>query len=320
MPGVTTDFDGAWKEALERYLPAFLALCFPQAHADIAWSQGVQFLETELQQIAPAEDQGKQRVDKLVRVVRRSGAEAWVLIHVEVQSQRDAAFAERMFRYHARIYDRYRRQVVSLAVLGDDDPDWRPQAFGYALWDCVLGLQFPTVKLTALDGAQLEASDNLFATVILLHRDALAMRGNTAARIGQRVARYRRVLERGYAADDIRALLGLLDRVLRVPAAVRDAALAAMRQVEEEFAVTYMTSYEEVGREKGLEQGRAEGRVEAARVLVLRIATKRFGTLEAELTAQIAALPSERLDELALALLDFANLEELRAWLAAPPA
>src|SRR5262249_38461360 len=30
--------------------------------------------------------------------------------------------------------DRYQRQVVSLAVLGDERPGWRPDAFGYARW------------------------------------------------------------------------------------------------------------------------------------------------------------------------------------------
>jgi hypothetical protein len=122
------------------------------------------------------------------------------------------------------------------------------------------------------------------------------------------VARYRRALERGVAAEDVRALLRLMDRLLRVPEGSRAAAIQAMRQVEEDFAVTYITSYEELG----LEKGRAEGRAEAGRTLVLRIATKRFGTLEEGLAAQIAGLPVERLDDLALALLDFAGLDELR--------
>ncbi len=58
MDQPTTDFDGAWKEALERYLEPFLALCFPQAHGDIDWTTPPQFLDTELQQVAPDEPQG----------------------------------------------------------------------------------------------------------------------------------------------------------------------------------------------------------------------------------------------------------------------
>ncbi len=41
------DYDSPWKEALERYLPDFLALLFPQAHAGIDWSQGYEFLDKQ---------------------------------------------------------------------------------------------------------------------------------------------------------------------------------------------------------------------------------------------------------------------------------
>jgi hypothetical protein len=46
------DYDSPWKEALERYLPQFLALLFPSAHAGIDWSQGYEFLDKELQQVS----------------------------------------------------------------------------------------------------------------------------------------------------------------------------------------------------------------------------------------------------------------------------
>ncbi len=54
------------------------------------------------------------------RVWRLDGEEAWVLIHVEVQNQAEVDFGERMFVYHYRIFDRFRRPMVSLAVLGDE--------------------------------------------------------------------------------------------------------------------------------------------------------------------------------------------------------
>jgi hypothetical protein len=42
------DYDSPWKEALTRYFPALLELCFPVAHAGIAWSRGHEFLDNEL--------------------------------------------------------------------------------------------------------------------------------------------------------------------------------------------------------------------------------------------------------------------------------
>src|SRR5262249_53527890 len=41
------------------------------------------------------------------------GQEAWILIHVEVQSQEEAEFPRRMYTYNARIFDLYNRTVAS---------------------------------------------------------------------------------------------------------------------------------------------------------------------------------------------------------------
>jgi hypothetical protein len=91
------DYDSPWKEALERYLPDFLALLFPQAHAGIDWSKGYEFLDKELQQIVRDAELGRRLADKLVRVVDTAGEEDWLLIHVEVQGDRDVDLAERLF-------------------------------------------------------------------------------------------------------------------------------------------------------------------------------------------------------------------------------
>ncbi|MCG8353364.1 MAG: hypothetical protein MI924_36830 [Chloroflexales bacterium] len=39
---------------------------------------------------------------------------------IEIQGQEETAFAERMFVYHYRLFDRYHHPIVSLAVLGDE--------------------------------------------------------------------------------------------------------------------------------------------------------------------------------------------------------
>jgi hypothetical protein len=167
-----SDFDGAWKYALDHYLPACLELFFPLVYAGIDWTQPVTDEPTALAQINPERTQGKRHVDKLVQVMRHDGAPALVFVHLEIQAQRDAAFAERMYRYHSRLFDRDGRPVASLAILADADPSWHPTAFGYELWGTTLQLHFPTVKLLAVDFAMLEASANPIATLSLIHRDA----------------------------------------------------------------------------------------------------------------------------------------------------
>ena len=67
------------------------------------------------------------------------------------------------------------------------------------------------------------------------------------------------------------------------------------------------------GRQEGLQEGEAR---EAAK-MTLRLLDRRCGPLTGATTAQIQALPVEKLEALADALLDFQGPADLAAWLAA---
>lgn len=313
------DFDGAWKYALDHYLSACLALFFPWVHAGIDWSQPISDEPTALQQINPEATRGKQHVDKLIQVVRRDGTPALVFVHLEIQAQRDAVFAERMYRYHSRLFDRDGRPVASLAILADDDPAWHPTSFGYELWQCRIGLDFPTVKLLSLDMAALEANPNPMATVTLIHRDAQETRGQPDERMRRKLARFRAFFRHGYTGEDMRRLLRILDQILRLNADMQTEVRVRMRQIEQEETnmQTLMSDIEAIAYAEGEVQGRAEGEIHGQRRLVLRQLTRKLGTLSANLQAEVNALPPPLLIELSEALLDFTTQDELQAWLAA---
>jgi hypothetical protein len=97
MIAARDDYDSPWKEALERYFPAFMALGFPEAYAGIDWARGYEFLDKELQPVVRDAELGRRLADKLIKVWRVDGEEAWVLIHLEVQGQVETGFAKRMF-------------------------------------------------------------------------------------------------------------------------------------------------------------------------------------------------------------------------------
>jgi predicted transposase YdaD len=69
----------------------------------------------------------------------------------------------------------------------------------------------------------------------------------------------------------------------------------------------YITSVEQIGLERGCKEGQC--------ALILRLLTHRIGEVPAELSAQIEALPLAQLESLGVALLDFASLNDLQAWL-----
>jgi hypothetical protein len=124
-----TDYDSPWKDVLERYFTAFTAFFFPAVHAGIDWALEYALLDKELPRIVRDARLGRRHADKLIQVLRRDGDEVWVLVHVEVQGQYEANFAERMFGYYARIRDRYQRSVIILAVLTDGRRLWRPVTY-----------------------------------------------------------------------------------------------------------------------------------------------------------------------------------------------
>ncbi len=138
------------------------------------------------------------------------------------------------------------------------------------------------------------ASPNIFAALTLMHRDAQETRGRPQARMRRKLDGYRRILRQGYTPDEIRTLLRLMEYLLRLPSELTRPTVAAMKQIaSEEIGMTLVTSFEEIGREDGRIEGRVEGRIEERQALVLRLLTRKFGSLPEEVSTRITGLDSD---------------------------
>jgi hypothetical protein len=269
----TTDFDTPWKDVIETYFEEFVCFFFPQAYEEIDWSQGFEFLDKELQQVARDAELGKRLVDKLVKIYRRGGEETWVLIHLEIQSQHETNFAERMFVYNYRIYDRYSKSVASLAVLGDESAVWRPSRYERSLFGCEVSFRFAIVKLLDLrqEWSALEASRNPFATVVMAHLKALETRVQRRRRKEAKLLLTKRLYEQGYQREDVINLFKFIDWVMSLPAELEQEFQQELSQYEEEKRMPYVTSVERMGIEKGILQGTLQkGREDVVDVLEIR--------------------------------------------------
>lgn len=284
MNNPNTDFDTPWKDVLEIYFEDFVSFFFPQAHAGIDWNQGFEFLDKELQQVVRDAELGKRLVDKLVKIYRMAGEETWVLIHIEIQGQREIDFAERMFIYYYRIYDRYRRSVASLAVLGDDNASWRPNQFERELFDCQVSFRFPVVKLLEFkqQWSALAASRNPFATVVMAHLQALETRQNRKKRKEAKLALTKRLYEQGYQREDIINLFKFIDWLMSLPAELEQEFQQELNQYEEEKRMPYITSVERMGMEKGMIQKARESVIDALEI--------RFENVPSELVNKISQI------------------------------
>jgi len=272
----SASYDEPWKSALEQYFEAFLAFFFAEAHAEINWQRGYEPLDQEFQQIVRDAEVGKRFVDKLVKVWLRDGEETWLLLHIEVQSQTDADFAKRMYSYHYRIFDRYDREVVSLAVLGDGQKGWRPHEYSYERWGCRMSLEFPIIKLLDYESQweSLEASMNPFAVVVMAHLRTLATTQDPNGRLRWKLQLIRGLYERGYSQQDVLELFRLLDWMMGLPKDLQLEFQNAVIQLEEEKKMPYRTSFEQVGYDKGQQ--------EASVRIISSILKTRFGAIDAD--------------------------------------
>jgi hypothetical protein len=291
-----TDYDSPWKEALEHYFTEFMALYFPVVHQGIDWEKGYHFLDKELQQIVRDAETGRRLVDKLVQVWRKDGSEAWVLIHIEVQGQVDSEFAKRMYIYHYRLYDRYDRPVVSLAVLGDEQKNWRPNHFGYDLWGCKMRLEFPIIKLLDYQNQweRLELSNNPFAVLTMAHLKTQQTAHDTIGRLQWKVQIVKGLYRKGFAREDILELFRFIDWLMVLPEALENQFEATLQQFEQEEKMPYITHIERKGIQQGMQQGIQQGEV----FILKRLLKRRFGELPVQL--------EQRLNE--------ASIGELESW------
>jgi len=253
--------DSPWTDILEAYFPRFIEFFFPDIFPEINWEKGYEFLDKELQKVAPDAETGRRTVDKLVKVWLKDGTEIWAVVHVEIQGKADPEFAKRMYMYNYRLFDKHDKKIISLAVLTDNRKNWKPDRYGYTLCGCKVELQFPVVKLLDYlkDWNYLESSDNPFAVVVMAHLKGIETRRDPDNRLNWKLSLVKRLYERGYQREDILKLFRFIDWIMILPEFLKKRFSDDMYKYEEDMKMPYVTSIERMGIIKGRKEGRKEG-------------------------------------------------------------
>ncbi len=269
---------------MELYFKELMQFFFPDIAREIAWNRGYQFLDKELQQVVRDAEIGRKHADKLVRVWSLQNEPFHVMIHIEVQSDKDRDFPRRMYIYNYRIFDKNKRPVTSLAVLADEVGSWRPNGYTSEQWGCEIHFKFPMVKLIdyADDINDLLNHTNPFAIITAAHLKTKATKDNPQERYTWKWTITRALYEKGFSTTDILNLYRLVDWLMMLPHDLTKQFTQNLIAYEEEKKMPYVTSAERIGIEKGKLEGRSEGlgigQLNEAREMVLEALDTKFSS------------------------------------------
>ena len=252
---------GLFPECMERFDPAFAK--------KIDRSRKVRFLDKELRALLGRSPRPRQHVDFLAEVPLTGVGPDMMLTHVEVQRDKVARFAQRMLFYHAALVRRFQRPVMSLAILADPDPKWRPNELTSGIEGSGTRFEFPICKLADFNDAELESDPNPVNLVILAERLTRRHRKDPVARREGKLRLFLRMAAvltlKGYGEEQQQVLTRVLDWSIPLPEDEERIFLEQLRQQEGDSPMTYLTTFERHARREGLEQGRQEGRQEGRR-------------------------------------------------------
>ncbi|MGD2084652.1 MAG: hypothetical protein PVH61_00565 [Candidatus Aminicenantes bacterium] len=300
-----TDYDSAWKEVIEKLFEPFTEFFFPDIYKDIDFSKDIEILDSELRDIAPYGNVGKRYADELVKVHLKDGSLAcvWVFIHIEVQGKKEkkGLFPERAYIYNYRIYDKNIEKgvkVISVAILTDEDENYRPDEYLVQQWGFELRMKIPMVKVIDFKNKKelsekLETSDNPMAMVVKAQLKRYELKkADNKKKSTVKWELIRQCYEKSYSKEDIRVLLKFIDWLIRLPEGLNKQLSKKIEKLEEDYKMPYVTSWERIAKKEGKREGmKAKAKESAKRMLEdgmpIETISKYTGLTEKEIKALI---------------------------------
>ncbi|BAY25793.1 hypothetical protein NIES2100_56010 [Calothrix sp. NIES-2100] len=293
------DHDRLFKELLTTFFWEFIELFFPEITVYLE-RDSISFLDKEVFTDVTA---GEKYETDLVVKARFRGQESFFLVHLEHQAYYQEAFDLRMYRYFARLYEKYALPVYPIALFSYDSPKkTEPNLHQVAFPNkVVLQFNYDVIQLNRLNWREYLQQQNPVAS-------ALMAKMNIAPQDRPRVKSECLRLLATLQLDPARVQLisGFIDTYLRLNAREKEifqTEIAQFEPIQQEVVMQIVTSW----MEEGIQQGELK--------VIQRLLTRRIGEITPELQEQLRRLSSTQLEDLAEVLLDFSSEADLVAWL-----
>jgi hypothetical protein len=165
MTNENIDHDRLFKELITTFFIEFLDLFLPEVAIDID-RNSIEFLpETVLTDVTKGE---KKIIDVLAKVKYRK-QDAYFLIHVEAQSYTQQELTKRIFKYFARLHEKYDLPIYPVVIFSFDEPK-RPEPNNYQVKFPglnVLDFNFATIQLNQLSWRDYLTQQNPVAAALM---------------------------------------------------------------------------------------------------------------------------------------------------------
>ena len=293
------DHDRLFKELLSTFFIEFIELFFPNVMAYLEPSS-VTFLDKEVFTDVTRGD--RYEADLLVQA-RFQGQSSYFLVHVENQSYNQADFNQRMFRYFARLHEKYDLPIYPVVVFSYE----RPQKAASSSYQLefpdfkVLEFNYQVVQLNQLNWRDFLDRRNPIASALMAK-----MKIAPSDRPKVKAECLRLLVTLRLDSAKMQLISGFIDTYLNLneseEQAFRDE-IGTIELEEREEVMQIVTSWMRTG----IQQGQAS--------MVMRLLKHKFGEINPDVEAQIQQLSSPQLEDLSEALLDFEQQEELTTWL-----
>lgn len=300
------DHDRLFKELLETFFVEFMELFFPREYQSIDF-EDLRFLKQELFTDVTAGD--KHYVD-LVIETKLKGETGLILVHLENQAQYQSNFAERMFIYFSKLYQKHKCPVLPIAIFSYDEIRDEPQNFSVKFpFLTVLDFTYYIVELKKKNWRDYIKQDNPVAAALL------SKMGYSEAEKVEIKLEFLRMITR-MKLDPAQQLLitGFFETYLPLSEEeelILTQTITNLDPKEANKMLEITTSWHEKGRAEGILEGQKEGQKE----LLIRQITKKFGILPKDIANEIKKLDADHLNNLGEAIFDLANLDDLKKWL-----
>jgi hypothetical protein len=243
---------------------------------------------------------GEKKIIDLLAEVKLAGEDATVLVHIEPQSSARSIFPQRMFFYFSRLHQKHLKRIYPIAIFSYDQPAEAAKTQYKVEFPSlkVLEFNFTAIQLNRLNWRDFIDRPNPVAAALMAK---MAIAESDRPKVKAECLRLLVTLKLDPAKTEL--ISQFVDTYLRLNATEEQtfqAEIDTMDIVQREEIMQVTTSWEE----------------KAQRSLVLRLLNRKVGALPDRALDRINRLPSEQLEFLGEALLDFASIADLDHWLA----